>query len=255
MQISLRAYFLWLLAVEAVVVGLSWNSDLLRQTLGLNLPVSALLAFTPFLVAAILIWRQHGMKAVGAYALRAIDWGRARNPLWFLVAVVAMPAALLATYLLMRFAGQPLPDAGLNWGAIAPMILLFAIPAATEELGWQAIAYDQLRENQAPLQAGLMVGLFWAVWHFVPFLQTGHALPWVLFHAGNAVLQRLLTAAIYERTDRSAFSSLLFHTFSNVAFYAFPVAGSAYDPAFLFPILLVACVVVAATGGLGWRKS
>ncbi|HEU0113987.1 MAG TPA: CPBP family intramembrane glutamic endopeptidase, partial [Thermomicrobiales bacterium] len=55
----------------------------------------------------------------------------------------------------------------------ADVVALFFIPALTEEAGWSGYVIDPLQSRWSALSAAMVVGLVWAVWHAVPYLQAG----------------------------------------------------------------------------------
>jgi membrane protease YdiL (CAAX protease family) len=60
---------------------------------------------------------------------------------------------------------------------------MFFIGGIGEELGWQGFVFERLLGRWNALQAALILGVIWALWHIVPILQTSHGIAWC---SGNA---------------------------------------------------------------------
>ncbi|MEP0708438.1 MAG: CPBP family intramembrane glutamic endopeptidase [Parvibaculum sp.] len=221
----------------------------LPDLIPIDLPVSALMAFTPAAAALILVWRAEGRSGAAALLKRAGDFRRVTRKRWFLAAFLFMPGILTASFLLMRMMGAPLPDPAFSLAALPVFFVMFLAAGLGEEIGWQGYAYDAMERKWKALGAALLLGAIWTLWHIIPYFQTGHGATWVLWHCLVTVLLRVATVWIYVNGGRSVFLAALFHAMCNVAYFLFPNFGSHYDPAYTFPVLAAACTGVVLLWG------
>jgi membrane protease YdiL (CAAX protease family) len=216
-----------------------------KLPLPINLPVSALATFNPLIAAAILIYRRDGMQGVRKFLLRVLDYRRFPDKRWLLPVLFILPLLFLVAYFVMRLVGLPLPDPVQVPLLLAPaLFVIFFITDAGEELGWTGYATDPMQNRWGPLKASFLLGIIWAAWHFIPFLQTGSSLSWVIWQSIYTVLIRVLTVWFYNRCGKSVFAANLIHVMSNLSWSLFPNYGSHYNPAVTAPILLL--VIIAA---------
>jgi uncharacterized protein len=73
----------------------------------------------------------------------------------------------------------PLPKPQLPILMVPLFFVAFVVLAAGEELGWQGYAIDRLQKRWNALEASLMVGAVWAIWHIVPLTQTHRTPAWI----------------------------------------------------------------------------
>jgi len=119
-------------------------------------PIFLLMNCAPSLAASALAARQPG----GAFQLLARLW-RPFAPAWLAVAVLLLP-------MVCALAGSlgPVP--------LSLLPLLFAdIAPWGEEFGWRGYLLPRLLERMPVLDASLMVGAVWTVWHIPAFFLSG----------------------------------------------------------------------------------
>ncbi|MEU4833599.1 type II CAAX endopeptidase family protein [Streptosporangium sp. NPDC023615] len=134
-------------------------------------------------------------------------------PLLVVASATVVGAALLA-YLLggpevSLTAGQHL--VATIGGPVPFLISMLIAGPLSEEPGWRGTAYPRLRASLSRLQAGLLLGVVWAVWHlplfFVPgTVQAGFGLfGWSgLLFTISVIPMALLTGYAYERAGVAA---------------------------------------------------
>ncbi|MBL8770022.1 MAG: CPBP family intramembrane metalloprotease [Phenylobacterium sp.] len=194
-----------------------------------GLPASSLMAFCPAAAALILAARAGGGRATRALAARSFDVARLRGRWPWLAVTLLMPALAGAAWLLQRQAGllgEPQPGA-----MIAPLMMLavFFVAALGEELGWSGYILEPMRERWGETAAALAIGIFWAAWHILPFLQADRAPEWIAWQCAKTVAVRVVMVRLYFGAGRSVFAVALFHALSNVAAFWLPFVGAQYD--------------------------
>jgi membrane protease YdiL (CAAX protease family) len=97
-------------------------------------------------------------------------------------------------------------------------------------LGWSGYAIDPLQQRWGALKASLILGVVWALWHGIPFVQTGNPPNWIVWKSLSVVALRILIVWLYNNTGKSVFAAILFHDMINVSEFLFPNYGSHYDP-------------------------
>lgn len=240
----------WLLFILVILLSIPlWILELvLRIELLPGLPLSALMFLTPAVVACSLTWRIHGRAATSALVQRGLlDWRNVTRHVWHVVSVGLMPLLLLGSYGIAVAADLALPEEKLVvWEELPLLLLLFYFAALCEEIAWFGFAFEPLREQFGFFSASLMIGAFWALWHFVPYVQVQSAdnLPWVLGQSLFSTLFRVLLAWLYEMTNHSVFDAALCHASYNTAWQLFPNRGSGYDPWVMTVLVAVVLLIV-----------
>ncbi len=137
---------------------------------------------------------------------------------WVLPLLVMASATVLAGAVLAHLLGGPvvslaegrrlITDAG---GPVAFFVGMLVAGPLSEEPGWRGTAYPRMRASLSRLQAGLLLGVIWAVWHVPLFfvrgtLQAGFGLTsWSgLLFVLSVIPMALLTGYAYERAGVAA---------------------------------------------------
>ena len=160
-----------------------------------------------------------GRDGVRALLRRVFHW-RA-NPLWYAVAVLALPVtavfgatAVLGVGVLDTVLARPAAVLAFLTGlAIAPLVNLW------EETGWTAFVQERLEARHGALAAAAVTGVFFALMH-LPLQLGGTAAD---FWTGMALLLvvalpfRVVAGRLYAATGGSVPVVALFHASFNVA--------------------------------------
>ena len=195
-----------------------------------GLPVSSLMFLCPAGVACWAAWRAGGFLKVRDLLGRVLDAPRAKPWTWHLVSAAVFPAVLLVEYALMRALQLPLPVPAVAWIQAPVLFVLFIANAACEELAWTATLLEPLQRRLGAFRAGLLLGVFVAAWHVVPFWQAHPAVSWVFGQAVFTVAFRVAVAWIYNVSGRCLMAAVVCHAGYNTAWQLFPDRGSGYDP-------------------------
>jgi len=122
-----------------------------------------------------------------------------------------------------------------------------------EEIGWRGYATDGLQARRSAVVASLIVGMVWAVWHLPLFLIEG---TWQAEHLGfgtqlfwlwmmTVVIESILYTWIFNNTQRSILSAILFHFVGNAfgQLFALSYRAEVYTQLLSIPVVLVVMVV------------
>lgn len=191
-----------------------------------GLPLSGLMAFMPALAALILAARADGAAGARRLVARSFDVARMRgHGAWWGV-VILMP---LVTWLPVLVQGGLAPVSPVALWAPFVMLAAFFVAGLGEELGWSAYILEPLAKRWGELAAALLIGLFWAAWHLIPFLQADRAWDWIAWQCAKTVAVRVVMVRLYFGSGRSLFAVALFHALDNVAAFSLPMWGGTYD--------------------------
>ena len=248
---SLAAFFALVFALSVPF----WLLGKRKLPLPVNLPASALTAFAPVTAAALVVYRRDGKQGLRTLCGRALDFRKIRGR-WWLAAVLMAPALYLWSYAAMRVARRPLPEAAeLPLAAIPLFTLLYLVSAAGEELGWTGYATDPLQTRWGAIQASVILGIAWATWHGIAFVQTGNPPDWVLWQSLKTVAMRIILVWLYHGAGKSMSAVILYHTADNVSWSVFPNYGSHYDPFTVNLVSWLAVGFIIAAGGFSRRET
>jgi membrane protease YdiL (CAAX protease family) len=234
----------YLLAVPFWVFGAATGLEMLPK-----LPIAALMAVCPVLAALILAAREGRARALLA---RAFDARRVPALRWWFAAVLIVPAMRAVEFLVMRLAGTPVPTPQIDPVTVAALTAFFLVGAFAEELGWSGYALEPLQERWGALRASLILGVVWAVIHFIPLAQAHRSAAWIAWWTLGTVATRVIMVWLYNGTGGSVFAVSLYHMTQNLTWQLYPVQGSYEDPAVSGPIFaaMALLVVVVSRGRL-----
>lgn len=221
-----------------------------KLPLPINLPLSALATFVPLTAAAILTYRRNGFDGVKGLLMRAMDYKNIKHKTWYLPALFLAPLIYFGSYVFMRLIGLPLPDPVNIPLLLAPFFfVIFLIGDAGEELGWTAYAIEPMQDRWGAFKASLGLGVIWALWHAIPFVQTGNPPKWVIWQSIKTVATRIMIVWIYNNTGKSVLAAILYHASDNLSWSLFPNKGSHYNPF----VTALTTWLTAAILSIGWK--
>jgi membrane protease YdiL (CAAX protease family) len=216
-------------------------------------PVAVAIILVPAVVATALSAGEQGGQAVLHLWSRIGDVRRIRGVHWVVFALLFPVAVTLISYGVVRHFHLPLPDVIRFTPAAAPgLFAMFFIGAIPEEIGWTGYATEPLQKRYGVLAAGLIIGVFWALWHVAMWWigkggweGQNHALA-VAGQAASVVLLRVVMGWAYASGGRSLFLAIIFHATDNMCWKLFPNNGSHYNPAVTAIVLGFMTILVAA---------
>lgn len=195
-----------------------------------GLPISALGAFTPAFAALILRYKNGGVSGFLRLLQRSFDLQRIRNKNWLIMIFLINPVIAISAYGMMRMTGVSLPPVEPWTLSIFPLFIAMFIAALGEEIGWTGYATGPLVERWGRIPAGLLLGGFWTVIHFIPLVQVHRSVEWIVWWSLGTISYRLIMVWFYTHTGKSVFAAALFHAMINLCWQLFPNSGSHYDP-------------------------
>lgn len=233
-------FFAWvfIISIPFWIIG-----ALIQVNLPIKLPISSLMAFNPMLIALVFIYREKGMDGVKGLLKRIFEFRNITNKRWLWAIFLLMPLIAVLQFGLMLLLGYTIIDPQVPILLIIPLFLLFFIAACGEELGWMGYGYTLLANKRSALEVSILLGIIWAVWHIIPYFQTGSPIEWIFWQCVLTIGLRVFIVWIYVNTDENLFSAIAFHATINVSAFLFPNYGSYYDP-FIATIVVMGVVLV-----------
>lgn len=220
-----------------------------------NLPVSDIGAvLTPTIAAMILRYREAGRRGVRELWLRIFDFRRIKNKRWLVTAVILFPLLYLITYFAMRVMDLPVSTVWNPSPALVGVFVLFFVAASAEELGYSAYETDALQSRMTALNAALVMGSLWALWHLPSMMVMGQSTELLVWGLCVTIAFRVLSVWIYNNTGASAFAVILVHAIVNTSRTGFPGGRSGYelgDGSVAYPVIIVFTLIVVVL----WRPS
>ncbi|MFI9233311.1 CPBP family glutamic-type intramembrane protease [Streptomyces rimosus] len=240
--------FVTLLAVFSVPFWLAGAAVDGTGSLPMGMPVSAFQFVLPVTVAAILAFREEGGTGVRRLMKRTVSGaGTTRRAPWA-TAVLLVPALLLVTYGLITLARRP-PSGSHSPLASVPLLLaLYLLAALAEEAGWTGYLLRPVQERYGALGAGLVIGLIWAAWHLVAYVQAGRSAPWIVGQVLGSVAVRVLIVRLVANAGGAVLIAVAVHTTINLAQSLFPGYPDQPAPALLYGLLATLTAAVVALG-------
>jgi uncharacterized protein len=230
----------------ALTFGLGWGTILLIGLftdqveavfgpLGYTNPLFVLAVYSPALAGLILVWRHDGARGIGRLLRRLTLW---RMPFVWWAFLAAVPVVFYLGAAIKGTIADPFPF--VPWYGVVPALATTLVIGPIEELGWRGVALPLLQRRFAPLWAGLILGLIWALWHAPAFLLSGtKQSAWAFgpFFIGVVALAVILTP-MFNAARGSLLIPALFHFQMNAD--AWPDA----QPWDMYLFVLLAVVVV-----------
>ena len=209
----------------------------------IKLPISALMTFCPIIVAVILVYKEQRGQGVNQLLRLAFDFKRINDKWWYLPIICLMPVNAILSYGYTKFTGALIPEPQTPVLSILIFFGIYFFGAIGEEVGWSGYAISPLQNRFGALNASIILGFIWAIWHIIPWSQTHQTSVWIVWQSVCTVLLRVVMVWLFNNTGKSVFGMVLFHAMINISPYLIPNQGVHYDP-FSTSIFLILTVVV-----------
>lgn len=228
----------FLLSIPLWILGYIFDAT---KIIPIKLPISAI-QFVCVLIAAILVTKLNRNSASSILS-RGFDFKRVKATFWRYGIFVLMPLTVLLSYFLMKWNGIYIIDRQTPYLTIPLFLVVYGVSGYCEQIGWTAVATDELLKRFNIVTSGFLVGSIWALWHIIPFIQTHNSVTWIFWQCSYTIVYRILLTKIYTLTNRSVFATVALHMTYNTAFSMMPFYGSSYNP-FYMTIATIAVSII-----------
>ncbi|MDA8411943.1 MAG: CPBP family glutamic-type intramembrane protease [Treponema sp.] len=216
------------IGILAVVSLPFWIGGFLFSTQILpGLPVGSLIFTAPAISFFILVWPRKRRDRVSIIR-ELLTISGSRFPV-VVLAILALPICVIGAEI-----AKESQTSWLAWNiSIVKTVIfsaVFAAAAFCEELGWTGVLGKNFVDKFGVVRGGVFVGAIWAIWHLVPFAQTGQGVFWILGQTIYTIILRVLIFEFAFSAPNSMGLAILVHGFSNVAWQLLPEPAIAYDP-------------------------
>lgn len=219
--------------------------------LGIFAPENYLLSlpgvWAPTISAFVLTWFSDGRAGLKNLTNKIFHWRVGIQ--WYLIVLFGIAALAYLAISIGNVFGILSPEISLPYGlpresliAFLPIFLLtnlFLGGPIAEDIGWRGYIFSKLREKMNAVQASLLIGIAWAVWH----------LPYFIFPAWNNAVGNIpfvwfvllttswsvLFAWVYVNTE-SILMPILFHAAINTTLGTMGILGQSNGD--LIPLVL-----------------
>jgi membrane protease YdiL (CAAX protease family) len=206
--------------------------------------------FGPLLAA--LLASRFSVGAGGGRALLARLCIWRMNPGWYLVALGLLPATYVvaaALYALLGGTGAHTLYPPENAAHIAAMI----VAPIGEEPGWRGFALPRMQARYGALNASLLLGVAWALWHTLMFLGPGMTSAVFALSLVNIVVGSVVFSWIYNRTRGSLLLAILAHVGAHLNNPAHALPGNATPMLIQTAALAVLALALVLGDRSAWR--
>jgi membrane protease YdiL (CAAX protease family) len=171
--------------------------------------------------------------------------------MWYAVALLVLPLIHVAGVGLAALTGARIPFEP----AMIALLPLFLFTNLGEEIGWRGYAQPKLQDRIDPFMAALVVGLVWALFHWVALLGNAES-PWayVLISTAHLTAMSVIMAFIFNRAREALPVLVLAHaSYDTVSIGVVPLVGTGL-PLLAFGLSAVVAWVVAAALVVRWGR-
>lgn len=229
----------FILSIPFLVIGSITGIQLLP-----GLPIAAFSTICPMLAALILAYWENKGAGVAELLKRAFDYKRIKVKIWYIPILLLMPFVMILSFCVIRLTGTPIPSPMIEVLITLILCVVFFIGALGEELGWSGYVIDPMQNRMGALLAGTILGLVWAVYHYIGLGQAHRSMEWIAWWSLGTIEMRVILVWIYNNTGKSVFATSLFHMTINVTWQLFPINGSYYDPRITSLILTLVTIII-----------
>lgn len=185
-----------------------------------NVPGAALMFICPAIAALIVAHHARALKDLVS-RLHWPTWSW-----WWLPAIAVMPVVIVLSSLSTGFGGFQFT------GWLSPVALgaVYLVSAFGEEVGWTGFALPRLLRLFGELPSALLLGLFWSLWHVVPFWEAGNSAWWIVGQCCFSIVFRVVMVRLTTLIGATIWPAVLAHAAYNFSWSFSLDAGSHYMP-------------------------
>ncbi|MEM3760651.1 MAG: type II CAAX endopeptidase family protein [Candidatus Bathyarchaeia archaeon] len=205
--------------------------------------------FSPTIAALVVTKLEFGKS--GAEHLFGQFGRKSFSKLWFLVAVLVPLALAACAVLLWSIAEGTYPMDLMKLIEFPPILITSFLMNMWEEVGWRGYALPALQKKHDALISSLIVGIFWALWHW-PHFAVKDSLMAVNYHsflwfAIFTLFYSISYTWLYNSTKGSLSTASLYHASTNAAntilFVEANIANSIFPFYFLIVIIFTLIII------------
>ncbi len=215
--------------------------------------------FGPSTACLVLIGLIYGKDGFRELLSRLLKWRV--DARWYMVALLTAPLLVTPILLILSLISPVfLPDIVTTADKVGLIVLGLGVGLVEggfmEELGWTGFATPELRRRYSVVATGLIVGVLWAVWHFLPtFWGSGDFsgafdlllfLPPCLFYIGVLPAYRVFMVWVYDHTGSLLVSMLMHMSLTASTLFILSPAARGVSLMIYYLILTTAAWIVAA---------
>jgi membrane protease YdiL (CAAX protease family) len=177
-------------------------------------------------MAIVLIHWREDTSNQRSFWIRVFDPRRIQG-VWWLVSLLLHPAIIALAFATNMISGGSVPEVRANTSSITAIFSLvfftFWFGPLPEEIGWRGFALDRLQNRMSALNASLILGAVWAIWHVPLFwipntfqheIGFGSLRSWIFL--SSMIPLSVLMTWVYNNTSRSTLSAVLIHFSGNL---------------------------------------
>jgi len=203
-------------------------------------------------IAAVIVARLEFGKKGGEYLFG--QFGRKDFSKWWLFVPVLLPLTLATcAVLLWSITGEVYSLDLMKLAEFPAFLVANFLMNMWEEIGWRGYALPALQEKHSALISSLIVGIFWALWHWPHFVVKDSVMAAnyhnFLWFTITVLLGSISYAWLYNSTNGSLFTVSLYHASTNAAtiilFVESGISSSVFPFHFLTVLILAVILVFA----------
>ena len=215
----------------------------------------ALGGFGPSLIGLILIYLTYNKDQKHEFKARAFDVKRF-GAKWYGIFLILIVIPIFVSMFVAALIWEDLSFMGeistFSLSVLMPTYFAFLIIAVlAEEFGWRGFALDPLQDKYSALNASLQLGIVWSIWHFPLYLIKGTFQNSLGFGSISFFLYSLdiipgaiIYTWIYNNTDRSILSVIIFHFLGNFISEMFEIQMRVQIIRFIISISIAASLLI-----------
>jgi membrane protease YdiL (CAAX protease family) len=220
----------------------------------------------PILAAFIVTAVADGREGIRRWLRRMTKWRV--SWVWYAVAGLGVPAAIIATGIAVSDGDVRMPSAMVLVAYLPSLVLQMVTTGLAEEPGWRDFALPRMQRKFGPLGGTLILGPLWGLWHLPLFLSEWGGWPDVTWmrvgeFVAFCVAFSVVVTWVFNRTGQSLPLIMLLHVsvnnFMSVVYSdMFPSIASAEQAShvtLLAGTTAAFVVLVATRGRLGYRPA
>ncbi len=213
-----------------------------------------------FIVTAVADGREGVRRWLGRMTKWRVSW------VWYLVAGVGVPAAIIITGVAMSDGDVHMPSTIVLVAYLPSLLIQMVTTGLAEEPGWRDFALPRMQRKFGPLGGTLILGPLWGLWHIPLFFSEWGGWPDVTWmrvgeFVAFCIAFSVVVTWVFNRTGQSLPLVMLLHVsvnnFMSVVYSdMFPSLASAEQAShvtLLAGTTAALVVLVATRGRLGYR--